>query len=170
MNTNAPFESNFLRAVREMTLYRPHLNACTGSESLKRKKRSGERRISYQEVVGFIVNARRDGARRGLGAEAVAVLLNHIVRDSLTVGAQLDVIARPAEGDAQPIGTRCEEELGFAVSASALISTVEEVSSDGHIDTAEARKLEAVATSVDRSRHRLVHAAHQEVANRGGRR
>jgi hypothetical protein len=166
MNTNtanAPHDSNFLRVARRMSLYRPHLNACRGSESLKRKKRAGLRPIRYEEVIGFLCNARRDGARRGLGAEAVAVLVNEILRDTLPPGAPLDVIARPAEGDTQPIGTREEEELKFSVSASSLITTVEEVAADGCIDATEAVKLEDIAVRVERARRRLVDAIHVEI-------
>jgi hypothetical protein len=90
-----PFASNFQRAIYDMTQRRPHLNAASGSQSLREKKRLGIKAHRYDDVVELLKAARRDGTRRGCGAEAVALLLNEIVRDSLPAEEPLDVIARP---------------------------------------------------------------------------
>lgn len=160
--TVAEHDSHFLRAVREMIRYRPHLNACLGGKSYQRKKRDGERRIVYEEVVGFLEAARREGAKRGIGAESVAVLLNCIVKDSLPEGAQLDVVARPVEADSVPVQSRRDEQLGFAVSASELVVTIEKIVADGRVDFHEAQQLETTARKVTRNTHRLLSAAHAE--------
>lgn len=161
-NIDRPFESNFQRAVHGMTLYRPHLNACRGSESLRRYKRIGVKPMRYDEVIGFLVNARRDGARRGCAAEAVAVLINDIIRDTLPAGAALDVIARPAADDGVPVNSRRDEELCVAVSAAELITTVEKVTADGRIDHHEDRELEHTVEKLTRGSRRLADAARRE--------
>jgi hypothetical protein len=155
-------DSHFLAAVRAMVRYRPHLNSCLGGESYRRKKLDGERPIQYAEIVGFLDAARRDGARRGQGAEAVAVLVNEILRDTLPEGAPLDVVARPVEGDPVPAQPRHEAQRRFAVSASSLVVTTEIVTADGHLDYLEARQLETTANEVSRNARLLITAAHAE--------
>lgn len=157
-----PHASHFLRAATEMTRYRPHLNPCTGSDSYQRKKRAGERPIRYEEVVGFLVNARKDGARKGLGAEMVTVLINSIIRDTLPDDAPLDVVARPADDLSAPVASRREEELEACVAVAKLIATAEDVLADGHITVTEERKLEAGLKNATRSVTRFVHAVHRE--------
>ena len=152
-------DSHFLRAVREMVHRRPHLNPCFGSTSYRNKKRDGERAIRYEEVVSFLQVARREGAKRGVGAEMVAVLLNEIVKDSLPDGAQLDVVAKPAEGDPAPLSSRRDEELYFSVSAAELVVTIEQITADGRVDVHEATRLESTAQKVARQTRRLVTAA-----------
>jgi hypothetical protein len=158
-----PFASNFQRAIYDMTQRRPHLNAASGSQSLREKKRLGIKAHRYDDVVELLKAARRDGTRRGCGAEAVALLLNEIVRDSLPAEEPLDVIARPVDGDLEALKSRRDEELCFAINASELITTIEVVTADGVIDVHESRMLEGSATKVTRGVRRLIAATRGEV-------
>ena len=94
VDTN-PHDSTFLRAARDMTRFRSHLNACSGSSIYRRKKLAGERALPYEDVVALIVAARAEGAKRGRGADMACILLNAIVRDSLPPDAIPDVVVRP---------------------------------------------------------------------------
>lgn len=58
-----PFASNFQRAIYDMTQRRPHLNAASGSQSLREKKRLGIKAHRYDDVVELLkaaLKSRRD--------------------------------------------------------------------------------------------------------------
>lgn len=156
------YDSRFLRAFREFVAYRPHLNACLGSASYVRKKTGGERPMTYEDVVAALKTARREGAKKGLGPEMLAVMLNTIIQDTLDAGEQLDVEARPAESHDVPIGSRQDEELQVAVSAALLIAKTEEVTADGHVDVGELRDLHGHVRKVSSYSRRLVLAVDRD--------
>ncbi len=156
-----PYESNFIRAAREMVARRPHLNPCKGSESAKRKKAAGLRRIDYDEVRDLLITARKDGERRGCPAEALAHLANALLRDTLPDGAAPDVIAVPVNAEVTNVGERDEEELAFALATAELMVSVD--AARGPIDINRARSIESAATRVMTRARRLVVAAQREV-------
>jgi len=153
--------SNFLRAAHEMVRYRPHLNPCRGGESAKRKKIAGRLSMSLDEVRGLLINARKDGERRGCPAEAVAHLTNALLLDTLPEGAAPDVLAVPVDTEVAEVGERHEEELAFALATAELMVTVD--SARGPLDISRARSIESAATRVMTRVRRLVIATHKEV-------
>lgn len=162
---HAPYDSAFLRAVRRVTHYKPHLNRCSGGDRTRRYKIEGVRSLTYGDMVALIRMARIEGRKRGhtaeerraLGASLVAALIGAIIADSVEPGESADVEARVADATSAEAGDVRAAQLDACVTSAQMIALVEEaISDDGVVDVDEARDIYRIVHKHERSTRRLV--------------
>lgn len=153
---------NFLSAIRQIFLGRPHLlGGMRGSQSLRDKKLAGERHLSVDEDLPAILRAAwRDGERKGgVGAAMVCNVLNAILRD-----ASLDDRVRAVEASVvrdEPLKPVAAEQLDALNSSAHFFFEFERAKGDGY-SSQELRALRYLAAQLQREIGDALEAAERE--------